>query len=334
MRLPMMANVKIRVLVLLAVLAGALLLGGCRSTGKRSDTRRASAVPTKSAHVEKRRQTKKRKVGAQQKQPTSPTTPPASFCPQMPGWRVAHVNVPGAYVALTFDDGPDATYTPRVLDILRRYNARATFFVVGYRAAQHPEILARAVEEGHEVGNHSWHHLQLTHLSPERVRAEIARTGSVIRRATGKDAAVMRPPYGDSGPALVRTIAKDFGMLTVLWSVETQDWRHPGVSVVQQRAIGRAQSGSIILLHDVHASTLAAVEGIVKGLQKRGFTLVTVTELVEMGRRAAQACTKKATRKVAKPTTTEKKAKKANVKAKAHRSIWRRLMFWTRRKDR
>lgn len=209
------------------------------------------------------------------------------FVPMAPGIKVSSVRVPGNYVAITFDDGPSSSLTPQVLDILKRHGARATFFVQGVNAARNKSILARAVAEGHEIGNHTYSHIKMTGSSTERVCSEISRTSSIIEAATGRKPVVMRPPYGAVNANLVNLMYNNFGMKTIMWSVDTRDWQHPGVSVVVQRAVGGAKPGAIILLHDIHSSTLQAVEGIVTGLQARGFELVTVSQLIGMGQAAA-----------------------------------------------
>lgn len=209
------------------------------------------------------------------------------FEPKMPGNRIAQVSVPGPYVALTFDDGPNPHTTPQVLDILRRYRAKATFFVVGENAARYKHIVSRAASEGHEIGSHTWDHASLVKLSRANIVSQMDRTAAAIREAIGHAPTVMRPPYGATNPAIIEMLAERYGTPSILWSVDTQDWKHPGVSVVVHRAVDRAKNGSIILLHDIHASTLDAVEGVVRGLQARGFRLVTVSELIEMGRRYA-----------------------------------------------
>lgn len=212
---------------------------------------------------------------------------PRAYVPRKPGRRVSHVNVPGKYVALTFDDGPSAAYTPQVLDILKRHGARATFFVVGRSAAANKGILARAVSEGHEIANHTYSHIKMTAKSRQAVANEIERTNAIIKSATGYSPTVMRPPYGAVNSGLVDMMYNRYGFYTVLWDVDTRDWQKPGVSKVVSRAVGQAQPGSIILLHDIHASTLAAVEQVVTGLQARGYKLVTVSQLIAMGRRAS-----------------------------------------------
>ncbi len=209
------------------------------------------------------------------------------FVPQAPGVRVSRVAVPGPYVALTFDDGPHASYTPQILDILKRHGAHATFFVLGSRAASHPGILARAVAEGNEIGSHTWNHMNMARSSHAAICSDLDRTAAAIEKATGKRPRVMRPPYGAANSAVTSLVYGRYGTPAILWDVDTQDWRRPGVGVVVDRAVSKARSGSIILVHDIHASTLAAVEGIVSGLQARGFKLVTVSQLMALGRRAA-----------------------------------------------
>lgn len=222
---------------------------------------------------------------------TKPATPKPikarKFEPKKPGFRVAQVNVPGNYVALTFDDGPSSAYTPQVLDILKRHGARATFFVVGENAVRNKSILARAVAEGHEIANHTYTHIKMTTAGRRKVASEIERTSAIIKEATGYYPTAMRPPFGSINSELVDMMYSNYGMHAVLWDVDTRDWQHPGVNTVIDRAVNKSQPGSIILLHDIHASTLAAVEGVVTGLQARGFKLVTVSQLIEMGRRAA-----------------------------------------------
>lgn len=223
---------------------------------------------------------------AQPQQPTgAPPVPQVS--PAAPGLRVARVHVPGMYVALTFDDGPSASLTPRVLDILRRNNAVGTFFVLGQNAAVNRSVVARAAAEGNEIGVHTWSHIKMSGSSLAKVDSEVSRTSSLIQEITGRAPLVMRPPYGATNGALVNRMKAQFGMRSILWDVDTLDWRHPGVQKVINTAVGQAKPGSIILVHDIHASTVAAVEGIVQGLQARGFKLVTVSQLIALGNRAA-----------------------------------------------
>ena len=116
--------------------------------------------------------------------------------------------------------------------------------------------------------------------SMSKIDSEVSRTSDVIRSITGKTPVVMRPPYGATTAGIVKHMYDRYGMRSIMWDVDTQDWRKPGVSTVVSRAVNNAKPGSIILVHDIHASTLAAVEGIVTGLQARGFKLVTVSQLM------------------------------------------------------
>ncbi|MGN0810578.1 MAG: polysaccharide deacetylase family protein [Akkermansia muciniphila] len=206
------------------------------------------------------------------------------------GKRVARVEgVPGKYVALTFDDGPSATLTPRVLDILKANNARGTFFVLGRNAAAHKDILRRAEAEGSEIGVHTWSHPQLTRLSAERVHDEISRTVNVIEQALGHKPVVMRPPYGASNAALVNNIFDNYGMRSILWDVDTLDWKHHNPARTVEAADKHARSGSIILVHDIHATTVDAIDALVKTLQAKGYTFVTVSDLIQMAESGTDA---------------------------------------------
>lgn len=211
----------------------------------------------------------------------------ATFSPQAPSKRIARVSVPGKYVALTFDDGPSASVTPEILNILSRHGVRATFFVLGENAARNKGILARAAAEGHEIASHTWSHVNLIKASQEQIISQMDRTAAVVQEVTGRKPALMRPPYGATNKHIIDLMMDRYGNPSVLWDVDTVDWKHPGVSVVIDRAVNQARNGSIILLHDIHASTLQAVEGVVEGLLNRGFHLVTVSQLIRMGKRAA-----------------------------------------------
>lgn len=213
----------------------------------------------------------------------------ARITPAVPGARVSRVQVPGMYVALTFDDGPHGTLTPKALDILARHNAHGTFFVQGQNAAAHRSILARAAAEGNEIGVHTWSHIKMTSAGTAKIDSEISRTVAVIQSATGKAPRVMRPPYGATNKNIIAHMYNDYGMYSILWDVDTLDWKHHNPQKVISTAVSQAKPGSIILVHDIHASTLAALEGVVTGLQARGFKLVTVSQLMALARQAAGA---------------------------------------------
>lgn len=183
-------------------------------------------------------------------------------------------------VALTFDDGPHATLTPQLLDFLAVNNIRATFYPIGHRAARHPQLLRRIAEEGHEIGNHTWSHPSLFGYSDRDVLDQIDRAAQVVRDATGLTPVTMRPPYGDLYPRQRLMLHAARGLPTVLWSVDPEDWRRPGSSVVTDRIVSRSHPGDVVLAHDIHGPTVRAMPATVAGLAARGFRFVTVSELI------------------------------------------------------
>lgn len=192
------------------------------------------------------------------------------------------VRVDGPYIAMTFDDGPNAVLTPRLLDILKQRNIKVTFFVLGQLVQEHPEIVARAVAEGHEVGNHSWDHKALNKLAEGGLQHELADTSDVITRSTGRKVTLMRPPYGATNPRLNRAIEKEYGMKVILWSVDPLDWKRPGPQVVEQRILAGTKPGSIILSHDIHPGTIEAMPATLDALLAKGYKFVTVSELLAL----------------------------------------------------
>ncbi|MGK5556865.1 polysaccharide deacetylase family protein [Actinomadura kijaniata] len=179
-------------------------------------------------------------------------------------------------VALTFDDGP-GEHTGRLLDDLRREGARATFFLLGQNVGAHRDLVRRMVLEGHEVANHSWSHPQLTGMSPDAVRSQVRRTSEAVREASGVTPTLFRPPYG----ATDGTVARAVGMPQILWSVDTLDWRDRSAARVVRVGVREPRKGGIVLLHDIHRTTVEAVPRVLSGLKKRGFTLVTVSEMFQ-----------------------------------------------------
>lgn len=180
-------------------------------------------------------------------------------------------------VALTFDDGPGQD-TQRLLQILADKHVSATFFLVGRNVEARPEVARATAEAGHLLANHTWDHPQLTTLDDEAVRSELERTQDVIASATGQTPDVLRPPYGDVDDR-VRSIATRTGLRVVLWNLDTEDWRTKSTEETRRRAVSGAQPGSVVLMHDIHATTVDAVPGIVDDLRAQGFRLVTVDQL-------------------------------------------------------
>ena len=223
------------------------------------------------------------KPAAPVEKPTAPPVrPKASPTPTEPPVTFNSVHVDGLYIALTFDDGPSATLTPKLLDLLAARHLKATFFVVGQNAADHPDILKRAVREGHEIANHSWSHPNLGKMSDDAVRRELQKTDDAIAAAIGKRPTLMRPPYGSITAHQKKWIHEEFGYRIIIWDVDPLDWKRPGPSVVTARILKETHAGSIVLAHDIHPPTIEAMPGTFDQLMKKGFKSVTVTELLGM----------------------------------------------------
>ena len=198
------------------------------------------------------------------------------------GITFSRVAVPGPYVAITFDDGPHASNTPRLLDMLRARNIKATFYVVGKNVELYPGIVRRTVAEGHEIGNHSYTHTKLSGLSNDRVMSEMRKTDDAVFNASGVRPRTMRPPYGALTQTQRQMVHQAFGYPTILWDVDPLDWKRPGSSVVTSRILSGAKSGSIILVHDLHGSSVDAMPATLDGLLRKGFRFVTVSQLLSM----------------------------------------------------
>lgn len=180
-----------------------------------------------------------------------------------------------ACVALTFDDGP-SVYTEGLLDILKEQGVRATFFILGKSARIQSETVSRMFAEGHQIGNHTWNHPNLTQLSDELIRQQIQQTDEIVTQIIGQPTQHLRPPYG----AFNDRVLAVSGMPVIFWSVDPLDWKDRDADIVAARII-ESPAGAIILAHDIHRSTVAAVPAIIEALRERGIHFVTVTQLFE-----------------------------------------------------
>ncbi|MGY1698164.1 polysaccharide deacetylase family protein [Geodermatophilus sp. SYSU D00766] len=207
-------------------------------------------------------------------EPPAPA-PPAPAPPPPPGQEVDCAVL--ACVALTFDDGP-GPYTGQLLDELRAADVRATFFVVGQAAAAEPDLVRQAVADGHAVGNHSWSHPRLPDVGAAAVGDQLDRTTAVLADL-GITTDLMRPPYGATDATVAAETAQR-GYAQITWDVDTQDWLNRDVATTTQRVLDGVHPGAIVLMHDIHPSTVAAVPGIVDALRAAGYTLVTVPQLL------------------------------------------------------
>jgi len=207
--------------------------------------------------------------------PAPPGAKPATY---------AQARVDQPYIAMTFDDGPSSANTPRLLEILKQRNIKATFFLIGQNAASNPDIVRRILADGHELGNHSWTHPQLSKLSDDRVTTEINKTQDAIKEASGFTPTLLRPPYGAITARQREWIESQFGLSIILWSVDPLDWKRPGASVITQRILSQVRPGAIILSHDIHKQTVEAMPATLDGLIAKGYKFVTVTQLIAMNK--------------------------------------------------
>src|SRR5438874_1766952 len=198
-------------------------------------------------------------------------------------------------VALTFDDGPDPEWTPKILDVLKAAKIKAAFFLVGVNAERYPNLVRRIVDEGHEIGNHTYYHPNLALCWPEHIRLELNATQLLIQTLTGRATTLFRPPYAaDTQPARLAEltplqIAQDQNYLVVLENIDPQDWAKPGADVILQRIKQQRHDGNIILLHDAggdRSQTLEALPRIIEYLQARNDTIVPLSKLLNTTRDA------------------------------------------------
>ena len=255
---------------------------------------------------------------------TAPAPPPAMALPPdanvpapagQPKNTYSQCHVDGPFVAMTFDDGPHAENTPRLLDMLKQRGIKATFFVVGQCAAEYPDIMKRIVAEGHEIANHSWSHPQLSRMGEGSVTDQLQRTHDVIEQTTGMSAKIMRPPYGAFTANQRNWAAHKWGYKTILWDVDPLDWKYRNAEHVKGVILKDTVNGSIILAHDIHKSTVDAMPGTLDGLTAKGFKFLTVSDLLAMDRPVVPK--PKATPAPKTPGTLDPAAPKAATTAKS-----------------
>ena len=201
----------------------------------------------------------------------------------MQGITYKSCDVDGKFLALTFDDGPHPENSPKLLEILKQHNAKATFFILGNNAEKYPVLLKRMKEEGHEIGNHSWSHPHLTAMDFPEIRSELERTSKAVSDATGQSPKVFRPPFIDTNPTLENWINKELGMKSIICSVDSLDWKDKDPVLARQHVLEGAAPGAIVLMHE-RASTAEALSGILDELATQGYQFVTVSELIAMDR--------------------------------------------------
>ena len=185
------------------------------------------------------------------------------------------------YAALTFDDGPQRTYTTMILDALKEHNAHATFFVLGHKIPNTEDIIKRCVDEGHSVGCHTYNHLNLVHYKKDKIEQQLDMTNALIREITGVEINIIRPPYGNRNDTVI-SLSKEKNMSVILWSIDPRDWSTKNPDKISDAILNSVKDGDIILLHDVFKPSAIAAVKVIEELTRRGFELVTVQELIEI----------------------------------------------------
>ena len=181
-------------------------------------------------------------------------------------------------IALTFDDGP-GPYTAHLLDVLDQYGAKATFFLIGSKVSSQANVVRSIHARGHQLGNHSWSHPELPKLPVDQIAGEIDRTNDAIKQATGVTPSILRPPYGAVNGVVLEQLRLR-GMSSILWSVDTRDWADRNSDIVCSRAVAGARPGAVILMHDIHQTSVGAVPCILSALKQQGYSFVTVQGLL------------------------------------------------------
>lgn len=182
------------------------------------------------------------------------------------------------YVALTFDDGPSNRTTPKLLDVLKKYDVKATFFVLWKMAAAYPDIVKREFEEWHEIASHSWDHPDLTKLKDEAIRKQVEATDREIKKIIWENSKLFRPPYWANNKRTNNIIWKTI----VMWNVDSMDWKNRNVDKNISKTMSQITNGSIILYHDIHEASVNTIEPLIKKLKSQWYEFLTVSELLEM----------------------------------------------------
>ena len=180
-------------------------------------------------------------------------------------------------VALTFDDGPSTVNTPKILATLKKYNAHATFFVVGNRVAAGKDVLKQEIAQGCEIANHTWDHADLSKLTMKKVNKKCDQVTKAVKKLTGAEVELVRPPYG----AISTVMRKKLKHPMIYWSIDTLDWKTMNAKKTFKAVKKEVSDGDIILMHDIHAPTAEAVEKIVPWLLKNDYDVLTVSELMK-----------------------------------------------------
>lgn len=269
-RWPWLKIVAAIVLVVVALSVVAIVQHGAgQETGETVETENGQTEPETGMGPEegKLEDGKTGEKTEEEKQPEpKPEAPKPVTVPQNTGRKL---------VALTFDDGPSASTTGRLLDILAAKKVKVTFFVLGNMAQRSPALIQREVAEGHEVESHTMSHQNLVKLSGAAIQDEIAGADAVLKSVTGSPAKLVRPPYG----SVNATVRANVGKPMIIWTVDPEDWKYRNAATVRANVVSRTFDGAIVLMHDIHSTTVDAVGAIIDDLRAAGYEFLTVSEL-------------------------------------------------------
>lgn len=187
-----------------------------------------------------------------------------------------HIDPDKPMIAITFDDGPTRKYTTTILDCLKENHAYATFFVLGNRVDMAPDLLSRMILEGHEIGNHTYSHKQLTTLQENAITNEINKTSDVIYEAVHSYPTLIRPPYGSYNETVLNHLGE---MRLVKWTLDSEDWRSKNTKIIVDKVMKEVNDKDIILFHDLYETTAEAVCILIPQLIEEGYQLVSVSDL-------------------------------------------------------
>ncbi|HEY5848074.1 MAG TPA: polysaccharide deacetylase family protein [Microlunatus sp.] len=181
-------------------------------------------------------------------------------------------------IALTYDDGPFPDEAAELAQTLRTQRVKATFFMLGQNVHQYPEAVKDLASTGSELANHSWNHPSLPGLGTDGMTSQLERTNDAIAKVTGVRPTLMRPPYGSTNKRLDK-VAQQLGLAEIFWNVDTEDWKNKNPDRLINYVLDNAARDQVVLMHDIHSSTVAAAPAIIRGLKADGYTLVTVSDL-------------------------------------------------------
>lgn len=267
-----------------------VILAGCagQQQGKQGDKQEEKQQTTTQVDREKQKISTPDLAGGKEKEVRRPHPMTlADLRQKYPGVFVLNGPSNKRQVALTFDDGPDLEYTPQILDVLKKNNVKATFFLVGKRAQAHPDVVKRMVREGHEVGNHSFSHANLPKVSMAAFQKELQQTDKIIRSLAGYNPKMFRPPYGETNEQQILWLSKN-NYTIVNWNVDSLDWKGLSSGQVRDNVLSAIFPGSIVLQHSAGGNgedlsgTVKALPQIIERLRADGVQFVTVSKLLNI----------------------------------------------------